>query len=279
VGLTLAALLAKQGVQVIVIEADEGYCTGSRAICMSRRSQEIMGWIGADTKMSSVGLPWTGGRSYWRDKEVLHFQMPSDSTQRFAPMVNIQQYYVEQYAHEAMLGMGLSDAVRWNTKVQSVLPTQNGVEVKLQAADGTVSTLTADYVVACDGGKSTVRESLGLKLQGVQYDGKYVIVDIEQATQRPVERLAWFDPPSNPGSTILMHRQPGNIWRIDYQVRDDEDPTEAVKPENVLPRVQSHLDMIGETAPWKPLWISIYNAKCLRTLCKSRGNPRHRQSA
>lgn len=21
--------------------------------------------------------------------------------------------------------------------------------------------------------------------------------------------------------------------------------------------------MIGETAPWKPLWISIYNAKCL----------------
>jgi 3-(3-hydroxy-phenyl)propionate hydroxylase len=30
-----------------------------------------------------------------------------------------------------------------------------------------------------------------------------------------------------------------------------------------LPRVQAHLDMIGETAPWKPLWISIYNAKCL----------------
>ncbi len=38
---------------------------------------------------------------------------------------------------------------------------------------------------------------------------------------------------------------------------------EAVKPENVLPRVRSHLQMIGETAPWKPLWISIYNAKCL----------------
>jgi 3-(3-hydroxy-phenyl)propionate hydroxylase len=60
-----------------------------------------------------------------------------------------------------------------------------------------------------------------------------------------------------------MHRQPDNVWRIDYQIRDDEDPAEAVKPENVLPRVQSHLQMIGETAPWKPLWISIYNAKCL----------------
>jgi 3-(3-hydroxy-phenyl)propionate hydroxylase len=36
-----------------------------------------------------------------------------------------------------------------------------------------------------------------------------------------------------------------------------------VKPENVLPRVRSHLEMIGESEPWEPLWISIYNAKCL----------------
>jgi 3-(3-hydroxy-phenyl)propionate hydroxylase len=108
-----------------------------------------------------------------------------------------------------------------------------------------------------------VREQLGLQLQGTQYDGKYVIVDIVQKTRRATERLAWFDPPSNPGSTILMHRQPDDVWRIDYQIRDDEDPLEAVKPENVLPRVQSHLSMVGENEPWEPLWISIYNAKCL----------------
>lgn len=47
VGLTLAALLARQGIASLVIEADGGYCSGSRAICMSRRSQEILGWAGA----------------------------------------------------------------------------------------------------------------------------------------------------------------------------------------------------------------------------------------
>jgi 3-(3-hydroxy-phenyl)propionate hydroxylase len=59
----------------------------------------------------------------------------------------------------------------------------------------------ADWLVACDGGRSTVREQLGLQLEGTQYEGRYVIVDIVQKTRRPVERLAWFDPPSNPGST------------------------------------------------------------------------------
>ena len=267
VGLTLAALLASFGIRSVVIENDPSYCTGSRAICMSRRSQEILGWVGADKPLVEKGLSWVGGRSYYRDTEVLHFQMPNDPTQRFAPMVNIQQYFAEQYAHEAAQRYHDSQGdlvdVRWNCTVKAVREIKDGNEVDLIDADGKTQTIRADWLVACDGGRSTVREQLGLQLQGMQYDGKYVIVDIRQKTKRDVERLAWFDPPSNPGSTILMHRQPEDVWRIDYQIRDDEDPIEAIKPENVLPRVQSHLTMIGENEPWEPLWISIYNAKCL----------------
>jgi len=277
VGLSLAALLAEYGIPSLTIEADDGYCTGSRAICMSRRSQEIMGWFGADAPLVEKGLGWTAGRSYFRDKEVLHFDMPHDPAQRFAPMVNIQQYYIEEYAHDATRRHPGLAQVSWSSRVLAVEPLADasrtgasrtnasrtgGVRVQVEV-NGTPRWIEADWLIACDGGRSTVREAMGLQLKGMQYEGRYVIVDIEQESQRPVERLAWFDPPSNPGSTILMHRQPENVWRIDYQVGDDEDPAEAVRPENVLPRVQSHLDMIGETAPWKPLWISIYNAKCL----------------
>lgn len=262
VGMTLAALLARYGIASLVVELDAGYCAGSRAICMSRRSQEIFAWIGADKPLLEKSLPWEGGRSYFRDREVLHFQMPSEPTQRFAPMVNIQQFYAEEFAHQAALvPEGLVD-VRWSSKVIAVRPQTNGAQVDIESADG-LHTVEADWLVACDGGRSTVREQLGLQLEGTQYEGRYVIVDVVQKTRRAVERLAWFDPPSNPGSTILMHRQPDDVWRIDYQIRDDEDPVEAVKPENVLPRVQSHLSMIGENEPWEPLWISIYNAKCL----------------
>jgi 3-(3-hydroxy-phenyl)propionate hydroxylase len=261
VGMTLAALLARQGVRSTVIEADQGYCTGSRAICISRRSLEVFGWIGADRHLNAIGLPWVGGRSYFRGTEVLHFRMPSEPGERFAPMINIQQYEIEEAAHRAIAD-DLAD-LRWSTRVVDVQEIEDGMRVEIVAANGDPSNIECDWLVACDGGRSTVRGKLGLQLQGIEYDGRYVIVDIEQATERDVERLAWFDPPSNPGSTILMHRQPGNVWRIDYQLRDDEDPVEAIKPENVLPRVQSHLTMIGETEPWEPLWISIYNAKCL----------------
>ena len=80
VGLTLSALLARYGVDNMVIEADDGYCAGSRAICMSRRSQEILSWVGADQGLVNKGLSWVGGSSYFRDREVLHFQMPNDPT-------------------------------------------------------------------------------------------------------------------------------------------------------------------------------------------------------
>jgi 3-(3-hydroxy-phenyl)propionate hydroxylase len=262
VGLTLAALLARHGVASRVIEADEGYCSGSRAICISRRSQEILAWAGAEHALARTALPWTGGRSFWRHTEVLRFQMPHEPTQRFAPMVNIQQYHVEAFVDAALRGAPDLVEVSRGARVTAVRPGEDDVEVDIDSARGP-QTARASFVVACDGARSTVREQLGLRLEGTEYEGRYVIVDIVQQTRREVERLAWFDPPSNPGSTILMHRQPGDVWRIDYQIGDDEDPAEAVKPENVLPRVRSHLAMIGEDAPWEPQWISIYNAKCL----------------
>jgi 3-(3-hydroxy-phenyl)propionate hydroxylase len=262
VGLTVAALLARHGVRSLVIEADAGYCSGSRAICISRRSQEILWTAGAGEALSAKALPWTGGRSYWRDREVLHFQMPSEPTERFAPMVNIQQYHVEAFVHEALQRVPGLTQVAWSTRVTGLQPGPDGVRVEVEGPGGRQA-VRAAWVVACDGGRSTVREQLGLQLEGTQYEGRYVIVDIVQETGRPVERLAWFDPPSNPGSTLLMHRQPDDVWRIDYQLRDGEDADEALKPQNILPRVQSHLTMIGENAPWRLLWASMYNAKCL----------------
>ena len=262
VGLTAALGLARQGIASVLIEADDSVCSGSRAICISRRSLEIIERLGAVDAFLDKGLPWTGGRSYYRDTEVLHFTMPQDQNQKLPPMVNLAQYHIEQFLLDAAMKQPELIDIRWQTRVSAVTDSGSGVTLQLHTPDGGYA-LEADWLLACDGGRSAIRDALGLQLQGTSYEGRYVIVDIALDSERPTERLAYFAPPCNPGSTVLVHKQPDNVWRIDYQVRDGEDPEEAVKPENVLPRVQSLLDMMGERGPWAPIWITIYKANAL----------------
>ena len=261
VGLASALGLASHGVRCVVLEADDAVCAGSRAICISRRSLEIVARFGALESFLAKGLPWTGGRSFYRNAEVLNFLMPHDENQRLPPMLNIQQYYVEQFLLDAAQRSGLIE-VRWKSRVHRIATERDCVRLQVGTPLGGYE-LSAGWVLGCDGARSAVREALGLKLQGTTYEGRYVIVDVALKSERPTERLAWFDPPSNPGSTILMHRQPDDVWRIDYQLRDDEDPGDAVRPENVIPRIESHLRMIGERDDWAPIWISLYKANAL----------------
>jgi 3-(3-hydroxy-phenyl)propionate hydroxylase len=262
VGYCAALGLANYGVPVVLLEADDSVCFGSRAICISRRSLEIVERLGAIEGFLNVGLPWTGGRSFYRNTEVLHFKMPADENQKLPPMINLAQYSIEKFLLDAAEARGDLIEIRWQSSVTAIDARENGALLTVNTPEGHYA-MEADWVVAADGGRSFLREALGLQLKGTSYEGRYVIVDILLDSNRPTERLAYFDPACNPGSTVLVHKQPGNVWRIDYQLRDGEDPDEAVKPENVMPRVRSLLDMMGETAPWNPIWIGIYKANAL----------------
>ena len=235
---------------------------GSRAACISRRSLEIFDRLGVAQDVLREALPWTAGTSYYRDVPVYRLQMPMDENQRFAPMVNLEQCICEQLLADRAEALRELVEIRWQTKLAGLQRRDDGVELELETPHQPYR-LRADWVVACDGARSAVRQALGLRFSGSTYDGTYIIVDIHLKSDYPTERRAWFDPPTNPGSTILVHKQPRDIWRVDYQLRDDEDPEEAVKPENVLPRVRSHLEWIGERDDWTPVWISAYRANCL----------------
>lgn len=262
VGYCTALGLANHGVPVVLLEADDSVCFGSRAICISRRSLEIIERLGALPAFLEEGLPWTGGRSYYRDQEVLHFLMPQDDQQKLPPMVNLAQYSIEQFLLDACEKRPDLIEIRWQNKLVGIDSRDDGASLQVSTPLGDYA-IDADWVVAADGGRSFVRDALGLKLQGTSYEGRYVIVDIQMDSPRPTERLAYFDPECNRGSTVLVHKQPNNVWRIDYQLQDGEDPDAAIAPENVLPRVQSLLAMMGETAPWNPIWTGIYKANAL----------------
>ena len=262
VGLALALALARYDIPSVVVEADASVCDGSRAICLSRRSLEILDRLGVLKPFLEKGLGWTVGRSYYQTAEILRFEMPHGPDQRLLPMTNLQQFYIEQFLVDAVEKRRDLIELRWSTTFKHLERRDDHVMATLQAANTTYQT-QANWLVGCDGARSAVRQDLGLRMSGTAYEGRYVIVDIEIDLDLPTERLAWFDPPSNPGRTMLMHRQPDNVWRLDYQLHEGEDADEMIRPENVVPRVEAHLKMLGIDQPYKLLWTSTYRASAL----------------
>jgi 3-(3-hydroxy-phenyl)propionate hydroxylase len=176
-------------------------------------------------------------------------------------MYNLQQQYIEQYLAEAAARDARID-LRWQSRVTGAKLLEPGARLSLDTPAGRYD-LQARYVLAADGARSALRQLLGLRLQGDAYEGRYVIVDIHMASTYPTERRAYFDPPANPGATVLIHKQPDDIWRIDYQLRDDESEQEALQESRVRQRIESILRMIGERAAWELEWWSLYKAYSL----------------
>ena len=107
-------------------------------------------------------------------------------------------------------------------------------------------TLKADWLIACDGAASPVRQALDLDFVGRVFEDNFLIADVMMDADFPVEPWFWFDPPFNRGQSALLHKQPDNVWRIDLQLGWDIDREAAKKPENVIQRLKAMLGNVGQ---------------------------------
>ncbi len=103
VGMGVAMGLAQRGIAVTILEAADQVSFGSRAICVSRHSLEVAERLGFGAELEDLVLPWVGGRSYYRDQEVLQFRMASAEHDARGPMVNVSQSEFEQIMTDKLL--------------------------------------------------------------------------------------------------------------------------------------------------------------------------------
>lgn len=262
VGLTTALELARYGVKSVVLESELQVSEGSRAIVFTRRSMEILQQVGVDRRVTENGLPWRFGNSFFRGQRVYRMEGPQDPDDRFWPMINLQQQYLEEYLVDAALANPLID-FRWGNKVIAVKQAGGVAHIDVDTPEGPYR-LDADWLVAADGARSGIRSAMNLKLEGDSYEGRFVIADIRIDLPFPTERRAYFDPDWNPENTVLMHREPRGIWRIDYQLPPNETPEDALRPESLKARIDAQLAMIGHAgATWEMDWSSVYSARAL----------------
>jgi 3-(3-hydroxy-phenyl)propionate hydroxylase len=261
-GLVAALEMARHGVPSVVLESELQVSLGSRAIVFTRRSMEILQQVGVADRMSRAGLPWRFGNSFYRGQCVFRMEAPHDADDRFFPMLNVQQQVLEEYLVDACEAQPLID-LRWGNKLVGIAQDADHAVLSIDTPAGEY-TLQADWVVAADGGRSPLRALLDLKLEGASYEGLFVIADIRVDLPLPTERLAFFDPDWNPGNTVLMHREPHGIWRVDYQLPAGESPEQALRPESLKARIDASLAMVGHAgATWEIDWASVYSARTL----------------
>jgi 3-(3-hydroxy-phenyl)propionate hydroxylase len=261
-GMTAALVLARYGVKCVLLDRKDTFNDGSRAICIARPSMHILERIGAVKPFLEKALPWRFGRSYYRGEQIFRLEMPHPPDEKYLPMYNLQQQYIEQYLHDAVAASDLID-MRWQSEFCGIQCRNDGVSLEISSPAGNYR-IEADYVLAADGARSPVRSTLGLRLRGENYEGKYVIADIRMDHDFPTERRAFFEPGGNPGGTVLIHKQPDDIWRIDYQLHEGESEAEVLQEENIRARVAAILGDIGHDKSWELEWWSIYSAN---TLC------------
>ncbi len=261
VGLTLALDLGLKGVPVLVLDDHEGPGAGSRAICFAKRTLEIMDRLGCGGPMVEKGVVWNLGKVFRGDRQIYEFNLLPEEGHKRPAFINLQQPLFEKFIVERIReaqGAGAPIEIRGRNRVVKVAPSAGHVALTADTPDGLYD-LEADWLVACDGAKSPVRNMMGLGFEGRVFQDNFLIVDVIMEAGLPAVRRFWFDPPFNPGQSALMHKQPGNVWRLDFQLGWDIDREAVTRPENVIPRVKA---MLGPDTPFEIEWVSVYTFQC-----------------
>ncbi|WP_346343987.1 FAD-dependent oxidoreductase [Magnetospirillum sulfuroxidans] len=259
VGMAAAIDLAQQGVPVVILDDDDTVSVGSRGVCYAKRALEVLDRLGVGDPVVDKGVSWNVGRTFFREEEVYNFNLKPNADQKRPGMINLQQYYLEEYEINRLAQFD-SVELCWKNKVVGVEPQDDKVTVKVQTPDG-FYTLETDWLIVADGARSPIRSMLNLDIDGKIFMDRFLIADVVMEAEFPPERWFWFDPPFHPGQSVLLHRQSDNCWRIDFQLGWQADPEEEKKPEKVIPRIKA---MLGDDRPFELEWVSVYTFQCRR---------------
>ncbi|HVK31118.1 MAG TPA: FAD-dependent oxidoreductase [Burkholderiaceae bacterium] len=267
VGLAAAIDAAQRGLAVIVLDDDNTVSVGSRGVCYAKRTLEILDRLGLGQRVVDKGVTWNVGRTFHGEREVFSFDLLPEAGHHRPGMVNLQQYHLEQYLVERAQQLDAID-LRWQHKLVKVKPSDDGVILDIDTADGPY-TLRADWLIAADGTRSTVRRQLGLDIEGHVFQDRFLIADVvlhgEPFPLERTERRFWFAPKFHAGESALLHRQADDVWRFDFQLGWDADPEAEKEPGRVTARVRAALDQQGfEHIGFELEWVSVYTFQCRR---------------
>ena len=176
VGVTAAVLLAADGVDVLVVERRAGPSDEPKAISLDDESLRTYQRAGVEAEILRVIVPGTGTAYYDSDDRLLFHGRAEIPARLGYPFKNpFAQPDLERVLTSLVDGSPTAE-VRFGTTVEGLDQDDTAVRVRLAGPDGS-SIVRSRYVLAADGGRSTVRSLLGTTMTGRGHDEVWLVVD------------------------------------------------------------------------------------------------------
>jgi 3-(3-hydroxy-phenyl)propionate hydroxylase len=237
VGMVCALALNRSGISVTVFEQEPEPPIEQRAATIHPSTLEMLDELGVTKKVIPLGLISNAYRFHDRvtNDVVAEFNLDLMRDEFRFPFA--LQY--EQYKMTASIATEYANGdfdVRFSHSVTGLMQGADDVEIDIDTPDGPAR-MCADYVIGCDGGRSSVRKGADIGFEGFTYPERFIKIatpfDVATLNRNLVLRNYFSDPFEWCNLFKVRGEEPGGLWRAIFPLQEGEDEETALLPEQV----------------------------------------------
>lgn len=225
VGLTCANLLGASGIRCLLVEQNTATPDHPRAQTLDDESLRTLQSFGLGEYFLEKTLTADGSEYYDDEGKVFARVGPGSENYGFPK----RNYMLQQQLDETLLrNLGNYPAVTalFATQLTHFEQQQDCVRLDLLPMHEKPFSATAAYMLACDGGRSSVRQALGINMTGRTYEQDWIVLDaIDDPDRSPVSRF--FCNPARPGVSIAS---PNGGRRYEFMLLPGEQAEAMLQP-------------------------------------------------
>lgn len=219
VGLSAALGLALRGVEVLLLEARAERPAGTRAIGVHPPSLAFLDELGVAEPLVQAGVRVTRGRALGSRGAIGELNLAAPG--RYPFVLTVPQPITERLLDAALLAAAPAGRLN-DARVESLAQGGRGVVLGAVRGDGSRLQVAAQWVIACDGHRSTVRGLLRLPWVGGDYPDRFAMADLPDDDPSLGSDTALIA--LHPAGVVEGFPLPGGLRRWVVRLGEGEDP-------------------------------------------------------
>jgi 3-(3-hydroxy-phenyl)propionate hydroxylase len=256
-GLLTANLLGRAGVRVLVVERRPGAVEEPRAVSIDDEAVRALQGAGLlELASRGVVVPGTGTKYFGANGHLLAYARGPAAPPFGHPVKNP----IDQPEFERMLLEGLRRfpevRVEFSATLLDFEQDDEGVTARVRYSDGSVRSIRARYLLGCDGGRSTVRRALGIRMTGTTFAEPWIVVDCVEDPHDQRFAMHYGDPDR---PRVIVPGRDGRC-RYEFMLLPGEDPETASSLPFVRRLLKPHR---GEVSPEQIVRSAVYTFHAL----------------